>query len=136
MVPTGGRNIFVLVMLCSIMVDLDNPVKRQARKAVETKPEYRQAELKYLKYIMQDLSQEALIECLQTLNIRELKMAIGAGVPGHAMYEANKLLSEKKHRMEMFIESDGAVATVETELNEPVEVSEDAEKEFQPSEEG
>lgn len=101
------------------MVEMDNPVKRQARKAVETKPEYRQAELKYLKYIMQDLSQETLIECLKTLNLRELKMAIGAGVPGHAMYVANELLSEKKQRMEMFIEQDGVTATVETDVTYP-----------------
>jgi len=118
------------------MVDIDNPVKKQARKAVETKPEYRQAELKYLKYIMQDLDQEILIECLRTLNLRELKMAIGAGVPGHAMYEANRLLSEKKRRMEMFIEQDGAVATSETEIEYPQEVEQNGESEVRTFEEG
>ena len=112
----------------------DNPVKRQARRCVLAKPEYRQAELKYLRYIMMDLSQETLKECLKTLNLRELKMAIGAGVPGEAMRFANELLQKKKRRMELFIEQDGKTATSEVEIEFPPEGEKDGKGEVCTSE--
>lgn len=103
------------------MKDVSNPIKRLAANAVATKRMYVKAELKYIGSVMKELSQEDLVECLETLNMKELKMVIGAGVPGHALFKAHELLREKKERMEMFIENEGTSATVEVETNEEEE---------------
>lgn len=104
-------------MYYNVMAENENVVKKQCMEILKAKEDYRKGARTYLRYIMKDLDQDTLMKCLEDLNIRELKQAIGSGVPGHAMHRANELLHEKKQKMEMFIEQDGknASATVESE---------------------
>jgi hypothetical protein len=102
-------------MYTNVMSENTNPIKNKCQDIIRTKPEYRKMEIAYLRYMMRDIDQETLIKDLETLNIRELRFAIGAGVPGHAMHKANEILQQKKARMEAFIESDGNQAAYEAE---------------------
>ena len=135
MVRTHYRKVFRLSMNTYIMVEYSNPIKEKCVQILTTKPVYRKAEIAYLRYMMRDLDQITLMKDLETLNIRELRMAIGAGVPGHAMHKANELLRDKKIKMEEFIEQDNGTISVEYDEDQPVEMVNDGESGVQTSEE-
>ena len=72
--------------------------------------------------MMKDMDQEHLCRDLHSLTLLELKKALAAGVPGHAMHIANALLREKKAAMEVWIEEDGKKANLTVEMNSDEEV--------------
>jgi hypothetical protein len=98
------------------MVGEDNPIKRQCQKILTTERAYVSAELAYLRYIMRDLAQEKLEECLKTLTYKELKKAIAAGVPGHCQHIAQELLRDFKKDLDAYLDKTGATASLETEV--------------------
>ena len=86
--------------------------------------------------MMRYMNQEQLMKELEGLNLKELKQAIAAGVPGHAMYYAHELSRRKRAELNAFLEQQGRVATVETEVEAPEEEDSNGETGIQTSEEG
>jgi len=92
------------------MAEKINPIKKRIQDIFKEKPHYRKPAIDYLRYEMKMMDQHELIRCLQELNIRELRMAIGAGVPGSALLVAHGLLKQRTEELEAFLEQSGAQA--------------------------
>jgi len=94
------------------MENITNPIKNKCAEILKSKKVYIRSELKYLLYMMRDISQEDLAEALNSMTLRELKLAIAAGVPGDCHRLAMKLLADYKEKLEAYLEADGNKATM------------------------
>lgn len=101
-----------------IMTEKYNPIKERCTQTLRDDPAYRKENMNYLRSIMKPMDQEELIGYLRELNYKQLKIAVGSGVPGHAQAIALTLLKEKREALDAFIASDGASAEMETEVSE------------------
>ena len=68
---------------------------------------YVKTDLGYLRYMMREMPEKELAEALNSLTMKELKIAIAAGVPGKCQHLALGLLSNYKEKMEAYLEADG-----------------------------
>ena len=84
-----------------------NPIKIKCQEIIGGKRQYVKSELAYLRYMMGDIEQKELEECLNTLNMNELKQALAAGVPGKCQHIAVGLLAQYKEKMEAYLMADG-----------------------------
>jgi len=98
-----------------IMENITNPVKLKCAEILSSKKLYVKSELKYLLYMMKDISQEDLAKDLNTLTLKELKIAIAAGVPGKCQLLSLTLLANYKEKYEAILEADGNKATMSLE---------------------
>jgi len=82
----------------------NNPIKKKVREILKDPPQYRRPGMDYLRYLMKNMDQEELIGYLRDLNLEELRMAVGCGVPGTAMLVAHALLRKRKKELAAIIE--------------------------------
>jgi len=82
---------------------------------ITEKKMYVKTDLACLRYMMRETPQETLAELLNQLTMKELKMAIAAGVPGRCQHIATGLLVNYKEKMEAYLEADGNKATMSLE---------------------
>jgi len=92
-----------------------NLIKEKCKEIILSKKVYVKSDLAYLRYMMRDIKQEELEIHLNSLTMRELKVAIAAGVPGRCQRLALNLLANYKENMEAFLEADGNKAVLSVE---------------------
>ena len=80
-------------------------VKRMCERALKEEWRFKQETLKYIRSLMLSMKQEDLIIELDTLSYKELRMAVGVGVPGDAQQFARDKLKEMKHKARESIEA-------------------------------
>ena len=102
-------------MYYSSMEKESNPIKNKCIDILKSKKVYVKSEAKYLLYMMRDITQEDLAEALNSLTMRELKLAIYAGVPGDCHRLAMQLLADYKKKLEAYLEADGNKAHMSLE---------------------
>jgi hypothetical protein len=103
------------------MAELENELKTLAQRMMSEKWEYKAQTKKYVRQVMGYYTQEKIMEYLDGLNYKELKMITGCGVPGDAWRYAVDLLRKKKQEIELFITQSGQKATSTVELDQDEE---------------
>jgi len=98
-----------------IMENITNPVKEKCTEMLTEKKMYIKGDLAYLRYVMGETPQEKLAEYLNTLTLKELKIAIAAGVPGKCQLLSLTLLANYKEKYEAILEADGNKAHMSLE---------------------
>lgn len=98
------------------MAELENELKTLAQRMMSEKWEYKAQTKKYVRQVMGYYTQEKIMESLDGLNYKELKMITGCGVPGDAWRYAVDLLRKKKQEIELFITQSGQKATSTVDL--------------------
>ena len=114
-VPADDRNIFRHIVYCSIMENRTNKIKDKCVEMLAEKKMYIKGDLAYLRYLMKEAPQEKLAKDLNTLTMKELKIAIAAGVWGRCQRLALNLLANYKDKMEAYLDADGNKATLTVE---------------------
>ena len=109
------RNLFRPGVVYVIMENITNPVKEKCISILEAKHVYVKSELGYLRFMMGDITQEELANCLNSLTMKELKVAIAAGVPGKCQRLSLNLLADYKEKYEAILEEDGTKAHMSLE---------------------
>lgn len=110
-------------------------LRRLSHRMMDEKEPYYTETKKYFSTVMKGMEQTELMEALHDLNIHELKQCLAAGVPGHAMHEANLLLRKLKEEIKAYIEKKGSEATAIVEVETSKEEKEDVVEGVRPSKE-
>lgn len=89
---------------------------------------------KYIHYIMCSAQCEELCSELDTLNLHELRMIQGCGVPGEAWEYCNALIKKRKQEVNALIAEQGRTAKMTVETNSFSEGGDIGESAVRPSE--
>ena len=98
-----------------------NELRDLARRMMTEKWDYKSQTKKYVVQVMKMYKQEELMQLLEDLNYKELKMIAGCGVPGDAWRVCYDLLRKKKSELDLFIEQGGQQAHASVEHEGPEE---------------
>lgn len=98
-------------------------LRNLAHRMMHEKWDFKSQTKKYVRQVMGMYRQEELMEGLQELNYKELKMIAGCGIPGDAWRLSFDLLKQKRQEVDLFIEKHGqqATAIVEQEADQEAE---------------
>ena len=94
------------------MNDIDGTILGQIRKLLTDPPEYRVQGFAYLRSLMKMCDQKRLIETLKKLNYYEMKMALAAGIPGHANTVAKALARDLRRKVDQAVQRETASVSV------------------------
>jgi hypothetical protein len=83
---------------CNTVILLGD-IKRMCERALGEEWRFKQETLKYIRSLMLSMKQEDLIIELDTLNYKELRMAVGVGVPGDAQQFARDKLKAMREKI-------------------------------------
>ena len=89
---------------------------------------------KYVKYLMCSAKPEDLMEELESLNLNELRMVQGCGVPGEAWTYCNELIRKRKKEVHALIMEQGAKASMSVETGSDGESENDGTSSIRTSE--
>ncbi len=103
------------------MAERPNEFKELAQRMMHERWDVKRKTMDYVKQVLHYYDQTDLMNLLEELNYKELKMISGCGVPGHAWIHAVALLAKKKAEIELFISKYGQKAIATVDQNEPLE---------------
>jgi len=109
------------------MAESENELKTLAQRMMKEKWDYKSATKKYVRQVMGYYDQNKLMNLLDDLNYKELKMIAGCGIPGDAWRYSVDLLAKKRAEIELFIAQDGQKATMSVENENEAEDDPDGE---------
>lgn len=107
------------------MVESENELKQLAHRMMKEKWDYKSQTKKYVRQVMGYYDQVKLMQLLDELNYKELKMIAGCGIPGDAWRYSLDLLRRKREELDLLIEQHGQKATMTVEHDEPMEENPD-----------
>lgn len=113
---------YILNVPFSIMAENENELRTLAQRMMKEKWDYKSQTKKYVRQVMGYHTQEHLMELLDDLNYKELKMIAGCGIPGDAWLYAYNKLKKMRQELDLYIAQGGqsASVTVEHDQNEEV----------------
>ena len=114
-VRTSNRNIFRHIVYFGIMENATNRIKEKCAEMLIEKKMYVKTDLGYLRYMMREMPEKDLVKALNSLTMKELKIAIAAGIWGRCQRLGLNLLANYKEKMEAYLDADGNKATLTVE---------------------
>jgi hypothetical protein len=107
------------------MAETSNELRDLAHRMMTEKWDYKSQTKKYVRQVMSYYDQVKLMQLLDELNYKELKMIAGCGIPGDAWRYSLDLLRRKREELDLLIEAHGQKATMTVEHENETEENPD-----------
>lgn len=102
------------------MAETPNELKALAERLITEKWEMKRKTMEYVRYLLCSYDQKKLMNLLDELNYKELKVIAGCGIPGDAWRYSIDLLKKKREEIDLIIEEHGKKASAVVEHDDSV----------------